>query len=589
MHIPRPFHINDLPIRRKFILLYLFCVLIPIVILQAFVMHNTTTEIRAREAQNAAMSFDRVQRKLENQFANAVTLANAIAVDETLLNGIAESYINPRVYFARYFVTLRPRILRFLSPYTQQISNITLYVENPTTLSGGHILHLSDEVRAQPWYIPQNASASMRLFQMQSGNMSGGMQRWQLSLVRPLHNARVETLMRLDLNMDPIYRALEEERDYLSVFLIAPNGSVIRNRDDASPVESGDFSAEPFDLLWEFGSTTAMNGWRLTAKQRLEPLQESLRRATWMSLLIALICSAFAGVLSYHIVHSILRRSKLLLAHMDVAGSGHFQPITEDLGHDEIGELVLHFNDMSARLSQLIREVYTLELQKKSLELERVRAELKYLQAQIDPHFLFNTLNAILVVSVKQEYTEVSAVIRALSKLMRRVADASDDLIPLREELDFTRMYLSIESFRFGERLHYELDTQDETLDVLVPKMSLQALAENACKHGVQHAQGQGHIRIEARIEGETLAFWVHDNGIGIPAQQLDALRNDLCSSADRPGNVGLQNIHRRLALHYHGEARLEIHSVPGQGTTIEVALPVRKGGERHAPGSIGG
>lgn len=129
---------------------------------------------------------------------------------------------------------------------------------------------------------------------------------------------------------------------------------------------------------------------------------------------------------------------------MDNAMPGHFEPISEPMGSDEIGELAVHSNTMSAWLEDLIEDVYVLELQQKSLELERVCAELKYLQAQIDPHFLFNTLNGMLVMCIRNGYTELADVVRALAKIMRRMTDNSRDTVLLSEEIEFVRMVLRI-------------------------------------------------------------------------------------------------------------------------------------------------
>lgn len=160
------------------------------------------------------------------------------------------------------------------------------------------------------------------------------------------------------------------------------------------------------------------------------------------------------------------------------------------MGSDEIGELAVHFNTMSARLEDLIEDVYVLELQQKSLELERVCAELKYLQAQIDPHFLFNTLNGMLVMCIRNGYTELADVVRALAKIMRRMTDNSRDTVLLSEEIEFVRMVLQIEHFRFGDRLEYELCIDEAALNCTVPIMAVQGLVENACKHGIQPMSG---------------------------------------------------------------------------------------------------
>jgi two-component system sensor histidine kinase YesM len=319
-------------------------------------------------------------------------------------------------------------------------------------------------------------------------------------------------------------------------------------------------------------------------------MRESIRNATVLTLAVGIGLSIFAALIAMTIGSSILRRSKKLLTHMDAAGEGRFEPVREDIGKDEIGELIEHYNQMSAQLEQLIRDVYTLELQKRSLELERLRAELKYLQAQIDPHFLFNTLNAILVVCVKWNYSEVSGVIRSLSKILRRMVDVTDDCLPLSTELDFTRMYLEIERFRFGEKLSYSFDIQEEAMGVLLPKMCLQSLAENACKHGIQHATVKGEIAISAVVEGGELVLTVRDSGVGMAPGRLHEVRRNLIDPKDPASSIGLRNIFRRLELYYGSAASMDLSSEPGLGTSVILRMPVKdEGGEILVPRIVGG
>jgi two-component system sensor histidine kinase YesM len=246
------------------------------------------------------------------------------------------------------------------------------------------------------------------------------------------------------------------------------------------------------------------------------------------------------------------------------------------MGKYEIGELMEHFNTMGERLKQLINDIYVLQLHQKSLELENVRAELKYLKAQIDPHFLFNTLNAILVLCVRNGYAELAGIISPLSKIMRRMVDTSGDIVPLREELEFVRMVLKIEQFRFGEKLQYAFQISDEAMAVPVPVLCVQGLVENACKHGIQHIVGLGIVLISARAEEGMLLIEVSDNGAGISPRRLYDLQKQIAGPEDMQGSVGLQNIYRRLKLHYGESAGLTLANAQERGTVVSIRIPVK-------------
>lgn len=574
--------VNDLPIRSKFILLFLLGVLLPIAVLLTYVLTNVTAEIRRRELQNAEQSLDRVYASLETCFSQAVVLSNAISADSALSASLSRSYPSPTAYYAAYCEALRPIMNRYLYAYVQQITNIEIYTDNPTIFDGGYFPRISAGVRAEEWFPdPLPTVPALTAYVRQQPGMGS---RLQLSILSRLDSGTLRArVLKLDLNMDLIHSMVEQENAYLSVYLVAPDGSAVSypgSRTDSMIAKRATLPPAATDLVRAFGPGTAMRGWKVTANLNPEPMARSIRSAVWVGLLLGIVCSLFAGGFSLLFARSIALRSQRLLRHMDSVTAEHFSPITRGIGRDEIGELIEHYNTMGERLKQLIHDLYVLQLHQKSLELENVRAELKYLQAQIDPHFLFNTLNAILVTCVRNGYTEVADIISPLSKLLRRMVDNTRDVLPLREELQFVRMALKIEQFRFGEKLRYELDVAEEALDLPVPVMCVQSLVENACKHGIQHLNGRGRIEVQARIQGDALVISVRDDGVGIHPRLLEDLQRRIADPEDMQGSVGLQNIHRRLKLHYGQSASLTLQNAADRGTDVRLRIPLNVSGK---------
>jgi two-component system, sensor histidine kinase YesM len=574
--------INDLPIRSKFILLYILGVLLPICVLLIYVLTNVTAEIRTREQHNAEQSLNRVYTTLNTRFSAVVSLSNAISSDSQLETIMERIYDSPTEYYTTYYMGLRQIINRYQLAYDQQVTTLTLYSDNFTMFNGGLNLHIVPEVKKEEWY-PTDLSADARLkvyLRQQVGQTSI----LQLCMTRILYEGSPFTqVLRIDLNMEPIYSMIMEELSYLSIYLVAPDGtavcypgslqdSFITNRTIRPP--------EQTDLQLSFGDRTAMQGWKLLANINVEHMNQSIRRAVWIGLLLGVVCSVFAAVIALVFSRSIARRSQRLLRHMDSMTAEHFSPISSDSGRDEIGELTVHFNDMGARLRQLIDDLYILQLRQKNMELETVRAELKYLQAQVDPHFLFNTLNALLVLSVRDGHQEEATVLRALCKLLRRMVDTKHDVVPLSEELEFVRMVLTIEQFRFHSKLKYQVNVTPEAQARTVPVMSVQGLVENACKHGVQNMSEQGVISVSAHVEENgTLVVEVSDNGVGLKPSRLEELLRQIKSPEDMPTSVGLQNIYRRLLLHYGNSAGLELKIAEERGMIAMIRIPAPKEG----------
>jgi len=194
-----------------------------------------------------------------------------------------------------------------------------------------------------------------------------------------------------------------------------------------------------------------------------------------------------------------------------------------------------------------------------------VEARLAALTSQINPHFLFNTLNSVSSL-IRTDPNQARVMVVKLSRVLRRLLRKHDTFTPLREELSFIEDYLAIEVVRFGQKLRFEPDIAAETLDMLVPSMLLQPLVENSIKHGLSSKVEGGTIRVRTQRKGERLHLLVEDDGVGIPASKLATL-------LDR-GGIGVTNVNERLKVLFGNEYRMWIDSQPGHGTRIEIEVP---------------
>lgn len=204
--------------------------------------------------------------------------------------------------------------------------------------------------------------------------------------------------------------------------------------------------------------------------------------------------------------------------------------------------------------------------EKKLEEQERLLAEarLAALTSQINPHFLFNTLNSVSSL-IRTDPNQARVMVVKLSKVLRRLLRKHENFAALRDELSFIEDYLAIEVVRFGEKLRFEKDVADDTLDMLVPSMLLQPLVENCIKHGLSSKVEGGTIRIRTERRETRLHLLVEDDGIGIPEAKLATL-------LDR--GIGVSNVNERLKVLFGNEYRMWIDSQPGKGTRIQIELP---------------
>ena len=242
---------------------------------------------------------------------------------------------------------------------------------------------------------------------------------------------------------------------------------------------------------------------------------------------------------------------------------------------DEMGRLTASFNRMTREYRQNLE---------RSVQRERElnETELSMMQAQLNPHFLYNTLDSIKWLGVTNGVPQVAAVASGLAVLLR-AGISGDRLITLERELELLEKYLDIQSLRFEDRFAWEIDVDERFQHCIVPKLILQPLVENSIIHGVANMD-DGYIKLSAREESGTLILSVQDNGVGIPQDVLDWLNDP---GRDVPGgHLGLKNVDRIVRLYYGSDYGISAYSTPGEGSRVELRLPMNKEENGNAEGS---
>ncbi|MEK3888279.1 sensor histidine kinase [Bacillus sp. FSL K6-3431] len=242
---------------------------------------------------------------------------------------------------------------------------------------------------------------------------------------------------------------------------------------------------------------------------------------------------------------------------------------------DELGFLTQTFNQMRGELDYHVRQIKSKSEQEKLLK----EMELKSLQSQINPHFLFNTLNTISKTAYLDGSDHISNLITSLSKLLRYNLSHIEKPVTLLDEINIVKEYFFIQKARFEERVQFSIDIPEDCLSVQMPILTLQPLVENAFIHGIEPFEKQGKIEINAYKEDEDVFVLIRDNGIGIDEQTMNLLKD---RSLDRmpkfeghSTGIGLNNVIRRLEMYYQSGQAVSIFSEKDKGTTIKIKLSV--------------
>lgn len=319
------------------------------------------------------------------------------------------------------------------------------------------------------------------------------------------------------------------------------------------------------DLVW--------GGWRILVVSPVRPLLANAARLRVQLLLVSILVGIIVYFLAWFYARSNVGRIMGLVRKMRVVQTGNFDVNCIVDSADEIGELQSNFNLMIREIRLLLDEQYKLGQNLKD-------SELKVLQAQINPHFLYNTLDLILWTAKNNKPDEVSAIVIKLSRYYRLSLSNGEEFITIRDELEHVRLYVDLQNMRFKRKIELETDAAPEALSLSILKLMLQPIVENSILHGIQNLDDrEGKISITVRIEQQTLSITVADNGVGIVKNELNRIRLREAIHRDDPGvgKFGLNNIMQRLRIYYGDAAELTVTSTPKTGTTVQILLPLQQ------------
>jgi two-component system sensor histidine kinase YesM len=319
-----------------------------------------------------------------------------------------------------------------------------------------------------------------------------------------------------------------------------------------------------------------LTGWHVIVLQPRSFLLKQLSPIKTVTFSIMGIAFLFILLVSWAASAIITRPLKSILFSMKKFQTGDFSQFVDWTGRDEIGQLGTGYNTMVHRIKKLVDDVFSFELKKRE-------AELKLLQSQINPHFLYNTLNTISWAAQKKGETQIAEMIYSLSNIFQISLSNGKDIITIQEEIQLVNSYLFLQKMRFSDRLTYEITVDPNLEDVEVPKLLIQPLIENSIVHGIEPLDNEeGLIQISVKTSNEDILIEIIDNGVGINAEQLKTIQESLTykeemeNNRDRNG-FAFFNIINRLKLFYGDRASLTVESKQGSGTIVMLSFPKTK------------
>ena len=289
-------------------------------------------------------------------------------------------------------------------------------------------------------------------------------------------------------------------------------------------------------------------------------------RIQWFFIFVIIVITALTIPICSMITGALYKPLENLVLAMQNVKNGNLDTAISDTRRDEYQKVYEGFNLMLAELKQLIEDLSN----EKSLNKQ---AEINLIQAQINPHFLYNTLDSIYSIAVIHKVDEISNMASALSKFFRISLSGGKTNTTLKEALDIAKSYLTIQNIRFNNKIQYEVSIPDEYMEIVVPKLLLQPVVENSIYHGLEKKKGKGRLSISSSENDETVFIYIDDDGAGIPEEKLAELRR-IIDRGEEGEHFALKTINKQLILKYGRKYGLLIESREGAGTRVTISLP---------------
>ena len=476
----------------------------------------------------------------------------------------------------------------------EDIRNIGIVQKDGVMLinSGYQAINPDLDLSTQEWYT--NAVDNYNQYCLTSSHVQHvikGQRPWVITLSREIHNfygtGNSDGVVFIDLNYNAIINLCDQnsigDRGY--VFILDQDGNIVyhpsqqqlynelqtENIDtvmnaDSDIVVTGEGDDEKIYTL----SHSETTGWTIVGCVNMAELLKDSREANNIYVMTAIVLVAVAMILSSFIARSITLPIQKLRDSMKKVQEGDFKAADVVIpSQNEIGSLTTSFNAMTHRIEELMEENVKEQEQKRKIEL-------KALQSQINPHFLYNTLDSIIWMAEGKKYEDVVLMTASLARLLRQSISNEDETVLIGQEIQYVKSYLTIQKMRYKDKLEFEINVDPSINSVHIVKLVLQPIVENAIYHGLKYKESKGLLTVTGYQKNQNAVIEITDDGVGMDEETLNHIFEKHKVNY-RSNGVGVYNVQKRLCMYYGKEYGLHYESEPGHGTTVTVTIPMEQ------------
>ncbi len=552
---------KNLIFRKKVLLSHVAVSLIPVIILGFFCYAQTRSLLIQREREGLHETLEQSRLTLDSAMDRYANVLNGVVWDSKIKAALAVRYENNFEMYQTYRDVIDPAIAKMRSLYPD-ISRLTIYSSNPSLYPHGDVLKKA-EFDDPLWGEILDYNIHWRTVDSE-----------RLELMCRIYDTgnRDANLVYLSIDYQSVFGYLSSLfQDNYGVLVTDGLGQAVYSfgcfdgEAGESPLTAGQLreGGAPLEKYVLETAALAKDGWEIHLYRPLGTVSAAASSITGLILIAAVLCLLLIFWASYLLTGSVVRPLTELIDNIEQIEDGALTVSVENTSSDEIGHLIRSFSDMVQRLNHMVNEVYKSKIAQQEYEM-------KALQAQINPHFLYNSLSLINWKAIMSDQPEISEMAQLLSTFYRTTLNKGKSVTTVAGEWDNTCSYVRIQNMLHSGKYVTELKIDPAMMEYEILNLLLQPLVENALVHGLDHKEGTDpkQLWVLGKMEEDCLLFEVCDNGCGIPENEIAGILH-----ADSKG-YGVQNVNHRMQLYYGPQYGLQISSRPGLGTRVTVRIP---------------
>lgn len=573
--------LNNYELSKKLIILYLFCVLLPLLVTDSIIIYTFIEKESAQQEYEMENVASAVQYDFNNKVDMMARIAKSIYMNKSVNEFLDREFIGGYDYFVRYYKLVNDTMLG--DSFGVENTNITMYADNPTIINGGMFSRI-DSIMETPWYQYMREMGQEQLLYIYYDDKMDPIipPKRKIVFIQLLNfysESNSEKILVIEMDYSSVVNDFVK-MNYESPIYICQSNKILFSNQGHSNVAT---EFENFEVEEDIGYTRncKIYGTEIsihvlkTEMLTWEVLEENL----YLIALLICINMILPCILMMGINSSFTVRIKELSDGFNSVNEEKMIEIISVHGNDEIGNLMRNYNRMVERIEELIQTVYKDKMREQDMDIARKNAELLALQSQINPHFMFNALESIRMHSILKKEYETADMVGKLAIMMRQNVDWNDDLIDIEKEMEFVDAYLGLQKYRFGDRLSYELEIEEECSKYKIPRLTLVTFVENACVHGIESKMSGGWVFVRVYRKTTAICLEIEDTGAGMSEQMMEEMNNRMKNASIEMlkgnGRVGMVNACIRLKILTDERVQFILDGEKGMGTMMQIIIPI--------------